>query len=109
MLLDVLYRHPPPSDVVAFFAIGAKLAAMNIGVTVGAFRAGIAEDQIGVTLAAGNAFVHAPQRKLGLIVLEFRNVAYWFPGGEGVTVLARQRQITVGAARGSGRRGLPLG
>ena len=109
VLLDVLHRHPPAPDVVALFAISSKLAAMNVGVAVGAFRARIAEHQVAVALAAGYAFVHAAQGKLGLIVIKLRYVANRLPGGKGMAVLTRQGEITVWAARGGAAWALRLG
>ncbi len=100
MLLDVLHRDPPPFHVVAVFAVRSKLAAVNIGMAVRAFRAGIAENQVGVTLAAGDCFVHAAQGKLRLIVIKFRNITDRLPSGEGVAVLAGEIQIAVRAAGG---------
>lgn len=100
VLLDVLHRNSPPFHVVAVFAVRSKLAAVNVGVAVRAFRAGIAEHQVRVALAARNSFVHPAQGKLRLIVIKFRNVADWLPGGEGMAVLAGEIQVAVRAARG---------
>lgn len=99
MLLDVLHRNSPPFHVVAVLAVCSKLAAVNIGVAIRAFRAGIAEHQVRVTLPAGDPFVHAAQGKLGLVVIKFGNAAYRLPRGEGVAVLAGEIQIAVRAAR----------
>lgn len=100
VLLDVLHRHPPAPDVVALFAVGSKLAAMNVGVAIGALRARVAEHQVAVALAAGYAFMHAAQGELGLVVVKLGHVANRLPGGKGVAVLTRQGEITVRAASG---------
>ena len=98
VLLDVLHRNSPAFHVVAVFAVRSKLAAVNIGVAIRAFRAGIAEHQVRVTLPAGDSFVHAAQRKLGLIVIKFGNAANRLPRGKGVAVLAGEIQVSVRAA-----------
>ena len=99
MLLDVLHRNSPPFHVVAVLAVRSKLAAVNVGVAIRAFRAGIAEHQVRVTLPAGDSFVHAAQRKLGLIVIKFGNAANRLPRGKGMAVLTGEIQVAVRAAR----------
>jgi hypothetical protein len=84
---------------VAIFAAGAELAPMDIRVAVRALRTRIAEHQVGMALAAGDSFMHPAQWKLGLIVIKLGDIADRLPGCEAVTILARQIQITVGAAR----------
>ena len=83
----------------AVLAARSELAAVNIGVAIRAFRAGVAEHQVGVALAAGDSFVHAAQGKLRLVMIKFGNVANRLPGGEGVAVLAGEIQVAVRAAR----------
>jgi len=100
VLLDVLHRNAPAPYVVAILATSSKLAAMDIGVAVGAFRARVREHQIAVALPAADSFVHAAQGELGLIVVKLRNVADGLPGRESVAVLAGEIQIAVRAARG---------
>ena len=100
VLLDVLHRNPPPFHCVAVFATRSKLAAVNVSVAVRAFRARVAEHQIGVTLAASYPLVHAAQGKLGLVVIEFWNAAYWFPRRKGMAVLAGEVQIPMRATGG---------
>jgi hypothetical protein len=52
-------------------AIGAELAAMDIGVAIGALGTDVLEHQVGVALNAIHFLVHAPQRIPGQIVVEF--------------------------------------
>ena len=98
MLLDVLHRHPPALHVVTLLAVGAHVAAMNIGVAVGAFCAGVTEYEIGMAFAAGHALMHAAQRKPGLAMVKLGKAANWFPCGKGVAVLAGHGEIAVRAA-----------
>jgi hypothetical protein len=100
VLLDVLHRNSPASHVVAVFAVRSELPAVNIGVAIRAFRAGVAEYQVSVALAARDSFVHAAQRKLGVIVIKFGNVANRLPRGKGMAVLTGEIQVSVRAARG---------
>lgn len=109
VLLDVLHRNPPAPHVVALFAVCPKLAAMNIGVAVGAFRARVAEHQVGVALAASHRFMHTPQGEFRLIVIKLRNVTNRFPSRKGMAILTRQGEIAVRAPRGGIGGSLRLG
>jgi hypothetical protein len=67
-----LNTHLPSSDVVALIAAGAELPAMDVGVAVRAPEGSLAEEQIGVALAAGDPLVHAAKRIACFgIVVEF--------------------------------------
>lgn len=90
----------------AAFAVGAELATMDIGVTVGAMRADVAEDKRGVALRAGNLLMHAAQRIASVIVVELGNGADRFPTRVCVAVLAGQvhRPVRVGYLGAGGRR-----
>lgn len=103
VLIDLLHRNIPSSDVVALLAIGTHLALVNVGVAVGALLADVGEDRLGVALNTAHAFVHAAQRILGGVVIEFRNCADRLPSAERVTVLARNVETSVRAARSRGR------
>ena len=103
VLIDLLHRDVPSSDVVALLAIRAHLALVNVGVAVGALLADIGKDRLGVALNAAHAFVHAAQRVLGGVVIEFRNGADRFPSAERVTVLARNAEASVRTTRSRGR------
>lgn len=99
VLLHGLHPDPPALYRVAIFATGAELAPMDIRVAVRALRARVPEHQVGMALPAGDPFMHPAQGKLGLVVIKLRDIADRLPGCEAVTILARQIQITVGAAR----------
>jgi len=99
VLIDLLDRNVPSLDGVALLAIGAHLALVNVGVAIGALLADVREDRLGVALNAAHAFVHATQGILGCVVIEFGNRADRLPSADRVTVLARNAQTSVRAAR----------
>lgn len=57
VILNGLNRNLPAQDRVAFGAVGAILAAMNVRVAIGAVLADIGEDRFGVALGAINLFM----------------------------------------------------
>lgn len=79
----------------AALAIGPELAAMNVGVAIGASGADVLEIQIGVALGASHLGMHAPQRVAGLVVIELRVGADGFPARVGVALLAGNRNGAV--------------
>jgi len=83
-----LQRHIPADHAVALLATGAKLPAMNIGVTVRAPRAYVAEYQLGMALGAIHLGVHAAQGIAGLVMVELRNRADRFPARLCMAILA---------------------
>jgi hypothetical protein len=97
--LDLLRVQVPTIHGVALFAPVAELAAMNIGVAVGAVHADVFEHEADVALRAGNAGVHSAQGIARLIVVELRNAADRLPTGGGVAVFAGNTDRTVGIAR----------
>ena len=107
MLLHLLYGDLPSLDGVTLLAVGAQLAAVDVGVAVSAPGAHVREYGLGVALLAVDAFVHATQGKFRAVVIEFRNSSDRFPSRNGVAVLARNIQIAVRTARGGIRLRLP--
>jgi len=99
VLLDLLHCHLPSLDGVALFAVGSKLALVNVGMAIGTFLAHVSEDWLDVALSASHALMHAAQRVPRLAMIKLRNVADWFPSTEGVAILAGDIQRAVGAAR----------
>src|SRR5690242_4549224 len=87
VLVDLLDGHVPTAYVVALFAVGSELAAVDVGVTIRAFAAHISEHHLDVTLRAGHALVHAAQGIASLIVIKLRNRADRLPPRRGVAVL----------------------
>jgi hypothetical protein len=106
VLIYLLHRNVPSLDGMALLAIRAHLAPVNVGVAIRALFADVRKDRFGVALNAAHAFVHATQRILGCVVIEFRNCADRFPSAERVTVLTRNAEAPVRATRGCGRLGL---
>jgi hypothetical protein len=78
---------------------GPHLTAMNVGVAVAAAGPCVREHWLGMALRAGNVLVHAPQRKAGFVVIEFRNCADRLPPHRGVAVLAGDIQVAVRTTR----------
>ncbi len=79
MLIDLLNGDVPALDRMALFAVGSHLPLMNIGVTVGALRAHIRENQLGMALSASHTFMQSAQGVLGGVVIELGYSADWLP------------------------------
>ena len=99
VLVDRLERNHPSVHAVALFALRPHLAAMEVGVAVGALVAHIGEHGFGVAFHAGHVLVQAAQRITGLAVIELGHAADGLPAGKRVAVLARNVERTVGTAR----------
>ena len=99
MLLDLLNRDLPSAHGVALLAVCAQLPLMNIGMTILATLADVAEHRLHVTLNACDRLVHAAQRIFSLIVIEFRNGSDRGPGAGSVAVLTGDVQISVRTMR----------
>ena len=98
VLLDLLDGNLPALDAVTLLAIGAELALVNVGVTVGALGRNVGKYRLGVALSASDFLVHATKRVTGLVVVELRNAADGFPAAEGMAILAGDVQVSVRAA-----------
>ena len=72
VLVDLADIHLPAADGVAVLTNRPHLASVNVGMAVGAFRTHIREDELGMACCTRHAFMHASQRELGRIVIEFR-------------------------------------
>ena len=68
---DGLKRNLPALDRMALGAVGAELAAVDIGVAIGARRPDVFEHHAGVALRTGHVLVHAAQRIASQIMVEF--------------------------------------
>jgi hypothetical protein len=86
---DGLKRNLPALHRVALRAVGAELAAMDIGVTIGARRPDVLEHHAGVALSAGHVLVHAAQRIASQIMVEFGIGADRLPTLVTVAICAR--------------------
>jgi hypothetical protein len=99
VLLDLLQINVPALHRMTLFTVSAKLTTMNIRMAVSTAAANIAEHHLGVALRARHFLVHATKRKLRLVVVKFRKWANGLPSGSRVTILTRNVQIPVRAAR----------
>lgn len=95
VLARLLYRHLPALHRVALFAIRSKLPLVNIGVAIRALRSGIGKNRARMALHARDLLVHAQQRELRLVVIEFGLAANRLPAREGVAVVAGHVQRPV--------------
>ncbi len=95
VILDLLIDRMPTLHGVTLGAIGAHLAAVNIGVAIRAILADICKDRLDVALGARNFLVHAAQRIFRLVVIELGNSADGAPTSGGVTVFTRDAQRAV--------------
>ena len=80
VILHLLNGDIPAFNGVTLRAIGTHLAAMNIGVAIGAIFADIAEYRLAMALRAFHVFVHSAERVAGFVVVELGNSANGTPG-----------------------------
>jgi len=100
--------YGPAAHRVALLAAVPHLAAMEIGVTVGAARTNLAENETDVATAASHRLVHATQGKAGLgVVIELGGRTDWLPAGGVVAVFAgdAERTVRIGGPAARGRLG----
>jgi hypothetical protein len=95
VILQLLHGYVPALHRVALSAVRAHFSLVHIGVAVLAILSRVRENWLDVALRALHFFVHAAQRILRLVVVEFRNRADGAPGGGVVAVFAGDRQSTV--------------
>ena len=100
VLANGFQRDRPAVDAVALLALRSHLAAVNVGMAIGALVAHVGKHRIGMALLAGNVLVQAAQRVPRLVVIEFRHFADRLPAAKRVAVLAGNVELAVGAARG---------
>ena len=96
VVLNRLERGLPAFDRVAVGTIGAKLAAVYVGVAIRAARTYILEHHAGMALAATHVLVHAAQRISGQVVIEFGIGSDRFPACIAVAVGARNGERPMG-------------
>lgn len=104
MLLNRLHGNLPAEHRVALFAVRAKLAAVNIRMAIRAIFGYIGKHGFCVAPGARSFFVHAAQRILRRIVIEFGNRADGRPTRVRMAIFAGDCEWSV---RTSAR--LPLG
>lgn len=100
VILHLLHGDVPALHGVALRAVWTHLAAVNVGVTIGAVFRHIRKNRLAVTGNALRFFVHAAQGIAGLAVIEFRHSADRPPAGGGVAVFAWDFEGTVRVACG---------
>lgn len=99
VLTRLLQRNLPALDRVAGGAVCSELPLVNVRMAISALRSHVREDRTGVALHAGDLLVHAQERILRFVVIEFRLAADRFPTRECVAVVAGDVQRSVRASR----------
>ena len=89
VILNGFQRSLPARYGMATGAVGAELAAMYVGMAIGALRTYILEHQVSVALAAAHLLMHTAQRISRLVVIEFGVGPYRFPAGVRVAIGTR--------------------
>ena len=88
VILYLLNRDIPALHRVALGAVRAHLPLVNICVAILAVFAYVGKNWLCMALDALDFFMHAAQRVLRFVVIEFRNGADGLPGGSRVAVFA---------------------
>ena len=109
MILNRTDIRLPTLHRVAGLAVRSHLSAVNIRMTIRALRSDIRENWFGVALRTGHIRMHATQRILCLIVIEFGNRANRLPSRLGMTVLTGNREGTMRTPRTVARCTSPRG
>jgi hypothetical protein len=89
VVFDLLDCDIPALHGVALRAVWTHLAAVNVGVAIGAILADVSEHGLDVALHAGDFLVHAAQGIPGFAVIEFRRSFNRPPASRSVAVFAR--------------------
>jgi hypothetical protein len=95
VVFDLLDCNIPALHSVALRAVWAHLAAVNVGVTIGAIFADVCENRLDVALNALHFFVHSAQGIAGFAVIEFRCGFDGTPSSRGVAVFTRNGKWAV--------------
>lgn len=101
VLTNRMQRDVPAVYGMTLLALRSHLAAVNVGVTIGALVSHIGKNQACVALGTRNILMESAQWVTGLIVIKFGNITDWFPSRERMAVLARDVQRPVRAVRSS--------
>jgi hypothetical protein len=100
VILNLLDGDVPALHGMALSAVRAHLAAVNIGVAIGAILGDVGEDGLYVTLNAVRLFVQAAQGIFSLVVIEFGHGTDGAPSCGGVAILTGDSEGPVGTAGG---------
>ena len=95
VILNLLNGIVPTKNGVTLRAIRAHLALVNVGVAILTILPHIREYRFYVALRALHLLVHAAQRIVRFVVIEFGDRANGAPARSGVAVLARNRERSV--------------
>src|SRR6266576_2917784 len=95
MLIDVVDRNLPAIDAMTEIALGAVFSTMQVGMTILALPADIAEHRIEMAFLAEHLGMHAAQGIRRLVVIELGILADGHPSRRCVAILARRFQRTV--------------
>jgi hypothetical protein len=95
MVANLLLRSEPALHDMALAAVCAKLAQMNVGMTIGTVLPDIGEDRLSMTLPASHSPMPAAERISSSIVIEFKNRTNRRPTERGVATLARNLHRTM--------------
>jgi len=95
VILNLLNGIVPTKNGVTLRAIRAHFALVNIGVAILTILPHIREYRFYVALRALHFLVHAAQRIVRFVVIEFGDRANGAPARSGVAVLARNRERSV--------------
>ena len=109
MFSNGLHGDSPSHHRMALLALRAHLAAVNVGVALGALLPDVGKDRLRVALRARHSLVHPAQRIARTVVVELGNVANRLPSAEGVAVLARDGKRSMRTASVRRRRALRWG
>jgi hypothetical protein len=95
VIANLIERRLPTFHCVAALAVGAELAAVNVGVAISAMGTYILEDQAGMALRAAHLFVHSTQRITSVVMIEFGIRSNGFPTRIGMALLTGNRDRTM--------------
>ena len=100
VIVDLLYGNLPALNRVTLRAIRSHFSLVDIGVTILAILPYVGEYRLGVATRARHLLMQAPQRILGLVVVEFRDGTDRTPSGGGMAIFAGNRQRSVRTSSG---------
>lgn len=98
VILHLLNRCVPSADGVALGTVRTKFAPVNVRMAVSAGFAHIRENRLNMTLRAANLLVHASERIVGLVVVEFKIAADRTPAACRVAIFAGNYERSVWTA-----------
>jgi hypothetical protein len=87
VILHLLHGDIPALDGMALLAIRSHLPLVNIGVAIRTVLPNVGECRLDVAQNTVHLLVHAPQRILGLVVIELKNLTDTLPTRGGMTIL----------------------